>query len=973
MIGKALATLALLAAVPLAAQEIPLINPGFEEPNENDPTMPKGWERWQAGPEQIHLDTTDPFEGQQCVAVGTNLPGRGTVVLRQFFSDYQPGQTYEVVFAARTNGVTGGRLRVINRSAIERHEGRAQIYPGETVSFENTTWRQLATRFTAPARAGDRLYLELSHVDTEAQGAIVWWDDFSIRPLLPVHEELVAATKQHDQELFAAMVHTRYAVGSRCDMLGWFLDDAIAAGALKPNDELATIRAQTQAIFDAMERTIAEWQQRHEEVFGATIALTRLSDDEIAARRDELERTAREGIQALQDAQAEWEERLTALEERAHDLAGEFEMPPALSADVRPETLGDRFHRIISWHGFMDDVDYVQRAMWSLGTTLVQAYLWREERRPLREQFLRHNQPRTLATVGAVAREGWPDLSGVRDAIARDFEELGDLPGYVGIEIDEPTIEEKYVTTPEVLEEFRAFVRARYDAARLRELGIADIIDEWTPPATIDTDPDRVLWMELQQFRCRMLADRLSEVQSYLQSLDERLVLLPVVQQFIPSQPQRASWVATGPVLDWIAMDPYNGGSPAEALEMDLLRSAARGPALLVVGTCYDPTADRFHKDMCISLAHADGLWLWCWVYMAKYRAPGYLRDWEPAYRHLWKPGMWEAAQEVFADIAAAEPYLTHTESAAKVALIYSERTGILASRERIDAFAKAMGLYQALMQLHTAQEAVFAETMTAENLAEREVVLLPDSRCMTDEELSLIRDWVAQGGTLVAFGATSLLDEWGRQRDDYALADVFGVRHEGELADVESLTPTDGLRALAPELPETIAIWKAPADLVAPTTAQVLATLPDGHPAITHNAFGEGTCYLITPRGFPLSFDGSKSVKGIYKYYWAGIKEVLDALIRSGLADERQVVEVSGAPDDVELTLRRKGDRLIAHLLNYSDEGGVSGVTLHVRGRPKRIFDAAEPDTVLSVRPDGDGVAVEIGTFDHHVMLVIE
>ncbi len=973
MIRQMLVILAVLSVVPLAAQEIPLINPGFEQPDENDPTMAKGWQRWQAGTEQIHLDATDPFEGQWCAAVKTNLPGRGTVVLRQFFTDYQPGQTYEVVFAGRTNGVTGGRLRVIDRSAIERGEGRAQIYPGQTVTFENTTWTQLATRFTAPGQAGDRLYLELSHVNYEAQGAVVWWDDFSIRPLLPVHEDLIEATGQHDQELFAALVHTRYAIGSRCDMLGWFLDDAIAAGALEPNDEIATIRAQTQTAFDAMERMITQWRQRHEEVFEATIAVTRLSDEQIAARRDELERTAGEGTQALQRAQAEWETRLTALEERARDLAGEFEIAPALSADVSPDTLGDRFHRIISWHGFMDDVDYVQRAMWSLGTTLVQAYLSREERRPLREQFLQHNQPRTLATVGAVSLEGWPDLSGVRDAIARDIEEGGDLPGYVGIEIDEPTIEDRHVTTPRALEEFRAFVRARYDATRLRELGIADVLDEWTPPPAIDTDPDRVLWMELQQFKRRMLADRLSEVQSYLQSLNERLVLLPVVQQFIPSQPQRASWTATGPVLDWIAMDPYNGGSPAEAFEMDLLRSAAKGPALLVVGTCYDPTADRFHKDMCISLAHADGLWLWCWVYMAKYRAPGYLRDWEPTYRHLWKPGMWEAAQKVLADIAAGESCLTHTQSAAKVALIYSERTGILSSRERFVTFAKAMGLYQALTQLHLAQEAVFAETLTAESLAQREVLLLPDTRCLTEEELSLIRDRVAQGGTLIAFGATSLLDEWGRQRGDYALADVFGVHHEGELADVESLTPTDALRALAPELPETIALWKAPAQLVTPTTAEVLATLPDGRPAITRNAFGEGTCYLVTPQGFPLSFDGSKSVKAIYKYYWAGVKEVLDALVRSGLSGGRQVIEVSGAPDDVELTLRRQGDRIIAHLLNYSDEGGVSGVTLHVRRRPERIFDATAPDAPLPMRADGEGVAVEVGVFDHHVMLVIE
>ncbi|HUS81060.1 MAG TPA: hypothetical protein VM283_07310, partial [Armatimonadota bacterium] len=99
---------ALLASLTIGslcgAQEIALINPGFEQAAENDPTLPADWIRWQAGPEQAHLDSGDPFEGQSCAALRPNPPGRGTVVLKQYFTDYQPGQTYEVAFAGRTNG-----------------------------------------------------------------------------------------------------------------------------------------------------------------------------------------------------------------------------------------------------------------------------------------------------------------------------------------------------------------------------------------------------------------------------------------------------------------------------------------------------------------------------------------------------------------------------------------------------------------------------------------------------------------------------------------------------------------------------------------------------------------------------------------------------------------------------------------------------------------------------------------------------
>ncbi len=967
--------LTFFAATAVQAQEVPLVNPGFEQASEADPTVPAGWTRWQAGPQQIYLDD-DAYEGQRCAAVATNPPGKGRVVLRQSFAQYEPGQAYEVVFAGRTNGLTAGRLQVINRSAIERHESRATISPGGAVTFTGTDWQQVATAFTAPTQPGDELYLELSHVDAEAQGAIVWFDDFSIRPLAEKHTQIAELTRETEQELFAAMVHTRYDVGSRAEMLGWFADDAQAAGAMTA-EQAEPVRAEAAEVLAEIEREHSAWDARRAKVFERNLPLTRMTDEQIAARREELTQTAAEGVAALEAAAGKLGERVAADEQRAVEVAGEFTIAPSLSADVRPETLRDRFHRIISWHGFMSDPAYVRRAMLSLDTTLVQAYLSREENRPLRREWLATNEPRTLATVCAVRLEGWPDLSAAKETIAAQVAELGELPGYVGVEVDEPSISDEMAATPEALAQFREFVRGRYDAEQLRALGVDTLLDAWTPPAKVESDADRVLWMELQQFKGRMLADRLAELQSYLRSLDERLVLLPVVQQFIPTAPQRASWTATGPVLDWIAMDPYNGGSPAEAFEMDLLRSTAAGPTLLVVGTCYDPTAGRFAKDMCISLAHADGLWDWCWVYMAKFRAPDYLHDWERRYRGLWKPGMWEAAQDVFGRMSAAEPYLTRTESGARVSVVYSERSGILASREGFGCFAAGMGAYAALQQSQIPQEAVFAESLArtrgAESLAQRDVLLLADARSLADDEVATIREWVRGGGTLIATGASSLLDAWGREREDYALADVFGVRHTGVADAATSITPGEALRALAGDLPESIEVWPdAPADVVEPTTAEVLATLPGSEPAVTHNAFGAGQSFLLTPRGFTLSYDGTKSAKGIEKYWWPGVREVLAGLTRSGLRQSR--IEVSDCPLGVELAVRRQAERLIAHLLNFSDEGPVTGVRLHVRGeRPARVFYADRPEVALELRAEEGGVVAKIEPFEHHAMLVVE
>lgn len=70
---------------------------------------------------------------------------------------------------------------------------------------------------------------------------------------------------------------------------------------------------------------------------------------------------------------------------------------------------------------------------------------------------------------------------------------------------------------------------------------------------------------------------------------------------------------------------------------------------------------------------------------------------------------------------------------------------------------------------------------------------------------------------------------------------------------------------------------------------------------------------------------------------------------------------------------MRRQGDRLMVHLLNYHDEGPLEGVKLRVTAKQmKRVFYATNPDALLKCPPTPDGFMVPVRDFDHHVMLVI-
>ena len=72
----------------------------------------------------------------------------------------------------------------------------------------------------------------------------------------------------------------------------------------------------------------------------------------------------------------------------------------------------------------------------------------------------------------------------------------------------------------------------------------------------------------------------------------------------------------------------------------------------------------------------------------------------------------------------------------------------------------------------------IFDEDLTAEGLKPYPVVVLPNVGCLSEAQCNALRQYVRDGGTLISTGSTSLYDEWGNRREDFALADLFGVHH---------------------------------------------------------------------------------------------------------------------------------------------------------------------------------------------------
>jgi len=131
---------------------------------------------------------------------------------------------------------------------------------------------------------------------------------------------------------------------------------------------------------------------------------------------------------------------------------------------------------------------------------------------------------------------------------------------------------------------------------------------------------------------------------------------------------------------------------------------------------------------------------------------------------------------------AANERYLVNRRPVASV--------GVLWSQENVDFYGRENGqervmlpydgTIRALIRARIPYVPIHADHVgrEASNLA---TLILPNLAAMSDAQVQSVRDFVERGGSLIATGQSSLYNEWGDRRDDFALADLFAAHATGE------------------------------------------------------------------------------------------------------------------------------------------------------------------------------------------------
>ena len=128
--------------------------------------------------------------------------------------------------------------------------------------------------------------------------------------------------------------------------------------------------------------------------------------------------------------------------------------------------------------------------------------------------------------------------------------------------------------------------------------------------------------------------------------------------------------------------------------------------------------------------------------------------------------------------------YLKNIAPIARIGMVYSEQTerNYGGNKWQQNFRDHQKGMYHALIEHRLPFEMVNDRLMDAERLKPFKLLILPNIAALSTEQCDQLKKFVAEGGSIVATYETSLYDEEGKQRNDFGLAELFGISYDGSV-----------------------------------------------------------------------------------------------------------------------------------------------------------------------------------------------
>ena len=418
---------------------------------------------------------------------------------------------------------------------------------------------------------------------------------------------------------------------------------------------------------------------------------------------------------------------------------------------------------------------------------------------------------------------------------------------------------------PMAIADFREYLKNKYTPERLKErIGFSDV-SRIVPPAfsnpeefqTFD-DPITQEWID---FRCQKLADYYKEMAGHIRSLNPE-VAVEINPHGITGA--NRAWESS---VDWprllantdvfcLDVNP----SSVTKIENGVLESYIRSYKM----------ARTFKNIVFGSVGGSPVLAAESMTYNPYALSPGS-----------------DSIQEYVKFYHSQFEHYGNTESVADVAIL---RTFPSMAYSNYSTHQSTILFEQVLIQCKIPFDIIFDDNL--KDLSKYKALILANQECLRDDQLELIREFVRQGGGLIATENSSLYDDWRREREAFGLKDLFGV-----------------------ERPSSIKIMRIQ-DGGALESIQAIESRQSG--TTIKNKFGKGKVAYI-PSIEP-SIIRPPTEEMLSKYWKLPLNylEMADA-VKWAAGNDLSIVVEAPLTVTMELTEQEDKDKMMLHLINYN------------------------------------------------------
>jgi hypothetical protein len=375
------------------------------------------------------------------------------------------------------------------------------------------------------------------------------------------------------------------------------------------------------------------------------------------------------------------------------------------------------------------------------------------------------------------------------------------------------------------------------------------------------------------------------------------------------------------------------------------------------------------------------------------------LRPWFTKFSGVLHDERWlKPVESLYRRYARWEKYLRNESPLARVGLVYSQQTAWFCESKVEE---HTLGWYQALVEARIPFEMVHDRLLDAGQVGQFRTLILPNIGALSDAQCRQLIGFVKRGGGLVATFETSRYDEWGAQRNDFGLADLFGVSFQGR---VQGPMQNSYLRLekdplTAKRHPLLNGLEDATRIINGVRRVEVNATVPFFNPPLTlipsYPDLPMEKVYPRVPRTnvpevYLRESDGGRVVYfpwDIDRTFWEILSTDHFKLLRNAVewvTNEAPVITVSG-PGVLDVTVWRQSSSMTVHLVNLTNPMMMKGpvrelipvgeqrleVRLPKLATPKRIRLLAL-DRSVSARHHEDYLSLTVpSVLDHEIVAI--